>query len=47
MVPFWLPWSLMSKPACVVAGNVNRPIELCGVAVNSEVIVDGMLLCAE
>ncbi len=43
----WLPWSLMSKPAPVVDGNVNRPIELCAVAVNSDVMGLDALLCAE
>ncbi len=45
--PFWLSISLTRKPACVVAGKVNRPIALCGVSVNCEVMVSGMLLCAE
>ncbi len=45
--PFWLSCSLTRKPAWVVAGNVNRPIELCDVAVNSDVIVLGWLLWAE
>ena len=43
----WLSWSLMSKPAVAVAGNVNRPIELCVVAVNSDVMASEPLLWAE
>ncbi len=44
----WLSCSLMSKPASLCDGNVNWPIELCAVAVNSDVMgsVDP-LLCAE
>ena len=45
--PFWLSCSLISMPAAALVGYVKRPIELCGVAVNSEVIVSGWLLCAE
>ena len=40
-------WSLMSNPPVLVVGNVNRPIELCAVAVNCEVIVAGALLWSE
>src|ERR1700746_2486209 len=36
--PFWLASSLTRKSAWVVDGNVNWPIELCGVAANCEVI---------
>ena len=44
----WLSCSLMSKPASLPVGNVNWPIELWVVAVNSDVMgsVDP-LLCAE
>ncbi len=45
---FWLSRSLMSKPASLPFGKVNRPIELCGVAVNSDVTgLSVPLLCAE
>ena len=37
----------MSKPAALPGGNVNRPIELCVVAVNSDVMALVPLLCAE
>jgi hypothetical protein len=44
----WLSCSLMSKPASLPDGNVNWPMELWVVAVNSDVmgLVDP-LLCAE
>jgi hypothetical protein len=47
MSPFWLLSSLMRKSAAVVFGKVNRPMALCGVSANCEVIVSGRLLSAE
>ncbi len=44
----WLSCSLMSKPASLPLANVNWPIELCVVAVNSDVTgLSAPLLCAE
>src|SRR5258708_16501813 len=41
--PFWLSCNLTRKSACVVGGNGNRPIGLCGVALSSDSIFSGLL----